>query len=168
MFWLIEQLNRIAHKLGTADSHAQIADAKANQLKSTNRFFMLPTSFADKKAASVEAQQNERMEAQGEAEAKRRVAASTNNGASYISLSNTTTSSSYYTTPDGLERDEVEEEIDSSLGQMAAGLGRMKQMANAMSTELDSQNESIKQTKGKVDEVKNRVEVTNAKIKKIK
>jgi hypothetical protein len=45
--------------------------------------------------------------------------------------------SKVYSTPEGLERDEQEEDIDSNLGHISSGLTRLKMMSYAMNDELD-------------------------------
>ena len=50
----------------------------------------------------------------------------------------------FYSTPEGLDRDATEEEIDNNLGQISSGLGRLKMMGLAMSEELESQDSQLK------------------------
>jgi synaptosomal-associated protein 29 len=53
-------------------------------------------------------------------------------------------SRSFYSTPEGLERDDLEDEIDGNLGQISSGLSRLKMMGLAMNEEMDSQQDQLK------------------------
>ncbi|KAI9333134.1 hypothetical protein BDR26DRAFT_777611, partial [Obelidium mucronatum] len=135
-----EQLHRISEKVSEAEGHAKIADAKASQLRTTNQFFMLPTWGADKKAQALEQQYKSEMEASKDQEEERRRAANANTTRVYNSSA---TGKKAYTTPDGLERDDVEEQIDGNLDAISAGLENMKAMGLAMGEELENQKPHI-------------------------
>ncbi|KAI8607973.1 hypothetical protein BC830DRAFT_1072515, partial [Chytriomyces sp. MP71] len=137
-----EQLNRIENKLDIVDSNRRIADAKARELNALNRNFLIPTFNASKKSAATEAQLQQQIAAQKDG---LNSAPSGSNQGYYGGMGSGASSAggNIYTTPEGLERDEVEEEIDDNLNAMMAGLSRMKQMGENMGASVDAQNEQL-------------------------
>ena len=71
-----------------------------------------------------------------------------------------------YTTPKGVERDEVEEELDSNLDEISGGLSRLKMMATAMNDELDGQNGSFTRITTQAEKVQARVDNTHQKVQR--
>lgn len=152
-----EQLSNIETRLESTSAQAKVSDAKADHLKSLNRFFMIP-SFGGKKAkkreeqASIERKQYEAKleEARMNREQQsRRQARDIANGRS--------SQTRFHTTPANIERDNVEEEIDSNLNDISSGLARLKMMSQTMNTEITQQN-------GRIDNIQDRTEKTNARI----
>ncbi|KAJ3060568.1 hypothetical protein HDU98_003491 [Podochytrium sp. JEL0797] len=72
-----------------------------------------------------------------------------------------------YTTPDGLDRDEMEEEIDGNLDEISGALHRLKMMGQTMGQEIESQTTHIRGINDKTDMVKDRVDKVNRDISKI-
>ncbi|KAI9364996.1 hypothetical protein DFJ73DRAFT_956192 [Zopfochytrium polystomum] len=166
-----EQLHNIEHRLKVADSQAKVAEAKTGELKALNRFFMIPTFGAGKKAARIEQQAKREMaeKEEREQERKTRVQETLGNNGRYGGGGggggyNGGGGGRYgksYTTPDGLERDEREVEIDNNLDQMSAGLAQLKMMGMAMDSEIKKQNEHIGVISATSEDVRPRIEKTN-------
>ncbi|KAJ3206604.1 Protein transport protein S9 plasma membrane t-SNARE [Entophlyctis luteolus] len=164
-----EQLRRIEHKLDQADAHAQIAGAKVGQLKAVNRFFMVPASGAINRATRKEDEARQTLQTNSNRFASSTTGSSTNITTAYApSAASAGASGGFYTTPSGLERDAVEEEIDSTLDQMSSGLMRMQQMAGAMTNELQSQKDMIGRINDKVGVVDGRVQKANNDLRRFK
>jgi hypothetical protein len=166
-----EQLNRMEQRLDEAGAAAKAADAKASHLKSLNKFFFLPTfgagkakkreeefkkqqesqEFDNKYAKERDAQwsrRNDRVKQQdfGQEKYQRR---------------------DYYTTPDGLERDDTEKEIDSNISQISSGLSRLKTMGMAMNQELDGHSEQLNRLHSRTEYTRGRVDRLNNKVDKL-
>ncbi|KAJ1559206.1 hypothetical protein HK405_011592, partial [Cladochytrium tenue] len=190
-----EQLYNIEHRLNVAESHAKVSEAKASELKSLNRFFMMPTFGANKRTKNIEDRAKREM---AEAEAREherrarvqdvmeRNAPSSSSGSSSPASgsrsrwggggggsnnnnSNNNNGGSYkaYSTPEGLERDEREEEIDGNLDEMSAGLARLKMMGMAMSSEIESHNDHIRRIGDKSEDVRARIDKANKQVNQI-
>ncbi|KAJ3240162.1 Protein transport protein S9 plasma membrane t-SNARE [Chytriomyces hyalinus] len=71
-----------------------------------------------------------------------------------------------YSTPDGLERDDLEEEIDNNLDEMSAGLARLRMMGQTMGSEIESQTSHIRQISDRTDQVRDRVDKVHRDISK--
>ncbi|KAJ3238992.1 Protein transport protein S9 plasma membrane t-SNARE [Chytriomyces hyalinus] len=71
-----------------------------------------------------------------------------------------------YSTPDGLERDSLEEEIDNNLDEMSAGLARLRMMGQTMGSEIESQTGHIRQISDRTDQVRDRVDKVHRDISK--
>ncbi|KAJ3095580.1 hypothetical protein HDU97_006783, partial [Phlyctochytrium planicorne] len=185
-----EQLYSIESKLETAEHKAKISEAKTAELKSLNRFFMIP-AFGRKKAQKMEERykQEEEEAAAREAERKGRVQEVLDSNGNYGYHSKFDDDGrrkdgkgrrddrdqpgdhwnhgKSYTTPEGLERDEVEEEIDQNLDQISSGLARLKMMGRTMNSELDHQSTHINRITDRTDSVRDRVDRVNDKVSKI-
>ncbi|KAJ3238833.1 Protein transport protein S9 plasma membrane t-SNARE [Chytriomyces hyalinus] len=191
-----EQLHRIEHRLDAADSHAKISEAKAGELKALNRWFFLPTFGASKKAAALEDKHKKEMaEAEARNESRKESArngggyysgrqgsssesdlsrggrASDGRGARGGSDSGNARGGyggggKSYSTPDGLERDDLEEEIDNNLDEMSAGLARLRMMGQTMGAEIESQTSHIRQISDRTDQVRDRVDKVHRDISK--
>ena len=68
-------------------------------------------------------------------------------------------------TPEGLERDDTEVEINSNINEIHSGLSRLKMMGIAMNQEMDLQSDQLKRidartnyTRGKVDKLNRKVD----------
>ena len=72
-----------------------------------------------------------------------------------------------YSTPDGVDRDELEEEIDNNLDEMSAGLYRLKMMGMAMNQEISGQTDHIRKITDRSDAVRDRIDRANANVKKV-
>ncbi|KAJ3412719.1 Protein transport protein S9 plasma membrane t-SNARE [Chytridiales sp. JEL 0842] len=189
-----EQLYNIEHRLDVADQHVKVSEAKTRELHSLNRFFMLP-NFAGKRTAKVEEkarldmEEAERREAERKAKVQQVLDSRGENGY-YGSYDDDTSSSSskskkkdkkdknapydpwanrgpHYTTPDGLERDEKEVEIDKNLDDISGGLARLKMMGMTMQGEINSQNSHISRIDDKTSMVRDRVDGLNKNLDKI-
>lgn len=64
--------------------------------------------------------------------------------------------------------DRVEDEIDENLDLLGGAVGRLKNMAITMNTELDSQNHQLNKAIGKVDPLTNRIVGTTHKLNNTK
>ncbi|KAI9011176.1 hypothetical protein BC832DRAFT_590421 [Gaertneriomyces semiglobifer] len=166
-----EQLYKVEGRLDVASSHVKVSDAKADHLKSLNRFFMLP-SFGSKKAkkkeeaarrekAELEARDLEREE-EDRARSRRLGRFEASDAQSYKSPHK-----GMYSTPDGIERDATEEELDNNLDQISSGLSRLKMMASTMGEELDSQTHQIKRIEGRAISTGETLDHTTGKINRI-
>jgi hypothetical protein len=170
-------------KLDEAYASTKSVDAKVDHLKSLNKHFLLP-SFGGKKAARKEEEfrrnqenkefssrsaairdkewevRNERVRGYQSSSASGSNAGSNGRGASSANRS-------FYSTPDGLDRDEQEEEIDDNLGQISSGISRLKMMGLAMSTELDSHQDQIKRINTRTEDAQVNVKKLNGKVDSI-
>lgn len=70
------------------------------------------------------------------------------------------------TTPQGINRDANELEIDSNLDQISSGLSRLKMMSHAMNEELDGQTEQIQRISERTDRIGGHVAHLNNKMEK--
>lgn len=142
-----EQLHKAEGGLETAQVHTKVSDAKADHLKSLNRFFMLP-SFGSKKAKKREAAAKREAAERAAREEERKLSEKEHHmrqqrmqQAQQSDFSSSV--GGIYTTPEGIERDENEEEIDRNLDHLSSGLAKLKMMGQVMNTELESQNSQI-------------------------
>ncbi|KAI9096609.1 hypothetical protein DFS34DRAFT_581218 [Phlyctochytrium arcticum] len=157
-----EQLHKAESTLDNAQSNVKVSSAKADHLKSLNKLFFLP-SFGGKKSKKREeaakkeaAEREQRVEERKRQETERaeRVHQMQNvQGGRY-----TSSAGNMYSTPDGLERDATEEEIDGNLDTLSAGLSKLRMMGQLMNTELDSQTQQV----GRLTD---RSEITNANLR---
>ncbi|KAJ2998756.1 hypothetical protein HDV02_004103 [Globomyces sp. JEL0801] len=167
-----EQFNRMEKRLDEANANAKTVEAKVDHLKSLKGYFFLP-SFGAKKAKDKE----EKFKAQKESEqftsksAKEREKQweERNNRVQRRTESSQhhQQNNRYYTTPDGLERDENEEEIDSNLGQISSGLSRLKSMGIAMGEEMESQDQQLRRINDRTDATRRHVDRLNNKVDNI-
>ncbi|KND02707.1 uncharacterized protein SPPG_01790 [Spizellomyces punctatus DAOM BR117] len=165
-----EQLSKMDGRLESAHSHVKVSDAKADHLKSLNRFFMLP-SFGSKKAKKKEAAAKREAEERAAREDERRLEEKERatrvermqqvQGAQYTSVGR------MYTTPDGIERDDTEEEIDRNLDQISSGLSKLKMMGQIMNSELDAQNVQVNRLADRSESTNERLKVTTHKVQRI-
>ncbi|KAL2918653.1 SNAP receptor activity protein [Polyrhizophydium stewartii] len=180
-----EQLHSIEQRLDRADSLAKVNDAKIDHLKSVNRFFMLP-SFGKAKAKRREEELKKQAEGQGQSKAVReredewqaRTRRQEEFRAQYDasprgppprgdSASGAAGPSRYdrmYTTPQGLDRDATEEEIDSNLDEISGGLARLKMMGLGMNAELDSQTSQLRRIDERTESSRAHVDRLNRKM----
>ncbi|KAJ3090796.1 hypothetical protein HK102_002659 [Quaeritorhiza haematococci] len=183
-----EQLNKIEKRLHHADQHAQVSDAKADQLKSLNRFFMLPSWGGGKvkkreDKAKREAAERERREEEENRIARERQdkwrnyndsASSSDSRGGDRGRSGSGSSRGggggygMYSTPYGMERDHKEVEIDENLDQISSGLSRLKMMASTMNDELDHQTRIIGRVGDQVSVTDERLGRTTRKLNQIK
>ena len=163
-----EQLRNAEIGLDVANKNTKSVEAKVDYLKSLNRFFMIP-AFGRKKAEreqekfdKIKSEQNfkgkhvKEREKQWDAR-QQRLARNESSGNSQTQLFNTT--------PDGLERCEVETEIDSNLTEISSGLSRLKMMGLQMNEEMEVQqgqlrriNERSDKASGKLGRLQDKVE----------
>ena len=120
-----EQLEKVDKRLDEADQHAKISETKTTRLKALNGWFFLPaigSKSSKKKQEALEKKAAER-ESKTEKENRKRVDPRANNSSSAPAISSRGSSvggrvGHIHSTPDGLERDSVEEGIDSNLNQI--------------------------------------------------
>ena len=74
---------------------------------------------------------------------------------------------SSYSTPEGLERDSTEEEIDGNLTKISSGLSRLKMMGRSMTDELTAQRDQVSRIQDKTDTSKDRMNNLNRKMDSI-
>ncbi|KAJ3047305.1 Protein transport protein S9 plasma membrane t-SNARE, partial [Rhizoclosmatium hyalinum] len=176
-----EQLHRIEHRLDTADSHAKISEAKTAELKALNRWFFLPTFGASKKAKAQEDRLKEEMAEAERRDAERRENVRNGGGyysgsssARDLSMRETGRDrsrngngrdhrgggggggdgygySKSYSTPEGLDRDEMEDEIDNNLDEMSDMLRKLRMKGQIMGQEIESQTSHIRNINDKTD-----------------
>ena len=69
-----------------------------------------------------------------------------------------------YSTPAGLERDEVEVGIDSNLNQISSGLNRLKMMGQSMNEELTTQHSQMKRIEDRTNTSRDGITRVNRKM----
>ncbi|KAJ3023273.1 Protein transport protein S9 plasma membrane t-SNARE [Thoreauomyces humboldtii] len=166
-----EQLYKAEGRLESAQTHVKVSDAKADHLKSLNRFFMLP-SFGSKKAKKREAIAKKESEERAFREDERKLGEhdravrlgriediQTRN----FALQQGTT----YSTPQFIERDDTEREIDDNLDQLSSGLAKLKMMGQVMNTELDAQRGQVNRIMDRSDITAERLNVTTNKVNRM-
>ncbi|KAJ3222466.1 Protein transport protein S9 plasma membrane t-SNARE [Clydaea vesicula] len=171
-----EQLANAERRLGSAEHHIKSSNAKTDEIKAYNRFFMIPTFGAEKKGRKKQDKLNREREEQCMAEDERYAQTSTSiqqmreqsnrsyGGSEYQQRNHHT---GYYTTPDGLERDDLENEIDGNLNEISSGLARMKMMSLAMQTGLKEQSDQISRIGDRSDRANESVIRVNGKMERI-
>ncbi|KAI8916044.1 hypothetical protein EDD86DRAFT_197523 [Gorgonomyces haynaldii] len=165
-----EQLYRMEKKLDETEIRAKANATKVDSLKSLNRFFMMPTFGAAKKAQNAqekmekelqEQRANHKHSKQRESDWEQR---QERQRRYQDDMGRHGGRSDMYTTPQGLERDEYEEEIDSNLNQLSSGLSRLKMMGQAMNDELDSQSSQLHRISDRTDTARDHVGRLNQKM----
>lgn len=162
------------HRLDEASSNANNVDAKVDHLKSLNKAFFLPT-FGAKKAARKEEEFRRQQEEKnyGNSKESRQREKQWNGRNERLARNDERIHQagqgqrSFYSTPDGLGRDQDEEEIDSNLGQISSGLSRLKMMGQAMSEELDSHGDQMQRINERTDFTRQKVDKLNGKVDQI-
>jgi chromosome segregation ATPase len=163
-----EQLNRIERRLDEAGVAAKAADAKASHLQSLNKLFFLP-SFGGAKAKKREEEMKRQQESQ-EFEnkyAKDRDRQWSQRQERIQGRDFSVSRKEYYTTPDGLERDDTEREIDSNVSHISSGLSRLKMMGMAMNEELDVHSQQLNRLQERTEYTKGRVDRLNSRVDKL-
>lgn len=164
-----EQLSNIETRLESAHSQVKVSDAKADHLKSLNRFFMIP-SFGGKKAKKREemaALEKQQYEAKLEEARIAREQQSRKQSRNITSSNNSKNGTQFYSTPDGIERDHVEEEIDGNLNQISQGLSRLKMMSQTMNHEITQQNSRITNIQDRTERTNYKLQATNDKVNRM-
>ncbi|KAJ3238836.1 Protein transport protein S9 plasma membrane t-SNARE [Chytriomyces hyalinus] len=151
-----EQINRITGKVEIADTHRKIADAKAAELNALNKSIFVPTFGAQKVSAMKEGKLREQLDNQ-----HTRLNSADSSSTGYYSPQQGSSAAPSSSSSgqriggeieaDGLDSD-VEDEIDSNLDLMSAGLARMKEMGMNMGSEIKKQNDNLKSLHDRVDE----------------
>lgn len=169
-------MSRIDKRLDETEQHIKISDAKSDRLKSLNRFFMIP-AFGSKAAKAKEeslskklAEQEERRIADGLREQERQERSGRIQGHLSHAARGSSAHGSHahiYSTPEGLERDETENEIDSNLNQISSGLNRLKMMGRSMNDELGAQKDQLSRIQDRADSSRDRVGNLNRKMNSI-
>jgi hypothetical protein len=174
-----EQLAGVEKRLQETDSHVRISEAKTDRLKALNRFFMLP-AFGSKAAKRREDSLTKQLQAQKDEETaaglrdmerrerlERIQAGSSMTGSSRGASLHPAAHAHSYSTPDGLERDDTEEEIDGNLNKISSGLSRLKMMGRSMNEELDAQKDQVSRIQDRTDSSKDRMNNLNRKMNSI-
>lgn len=169
-----EQFNRMEKKLDEASVSAKNADAKVDHLKSLNKWFFLP-SFGAGKAARREQEFRRQQESQNfeTKQAKKRedhwTARNDRLAKSDERINDYSKAGprSFNSTPLGLDRDNVELEIDDNLGQISSGLGRLKMMGLQMGEELKNQDDQLKRIDERAGFTQDKISRLNGKVDQI-
>ncbi|KAJ3175774.1 Protein transport protein S9 plasma membrane t-SNARE [Geranomyces variabilis] len=166
-----EQLYKAEGRLESAQSHVKVSDAKADHLKSLNRFFMIP-SFGSGKAKRREAlAKQEQREREARDEERRLDEQNRSERANRLQdiqdRDYSNRGAGMYTTPDGLERNDTEVEIDRNLDQLSSGLAKLKMMGQMMNTELDAQTGQVNRIMDRSDSTHDRLNVTTNKVQRM-
>ncbi|RKO86763.1 hypothetical protein BDK51DRAFT_40098, partial [Blyttiomyces helicus] len=169
------QLYKIESNLQTASQHVKVSSAKATHLKSLNRFFLLPTFGGSKTKRREEAArraEEERAEAEAEREREQAERAARSTRQARLREGPFAAGSAFsaprsMSTPQGVERDETEEEIDANLDQISVGLARLKMMSQTMNTELEVQGQQLDRISDRTDRTGERLHVTTEKLNRI-
>lgn len=166
-----EQLSRVESRLDETSHQVKISNNKADHLKSLNRLFFLPT-FGSKKAKKLDKIiEKDRAEIQKRSDA--RVNSSYTRGEALSKVINlkddqsTAGDNVFYTTPEGVERDSTEVQIDKNLSGITKSLGKLKIMGQAMSDELDVQNKQVNNIAAMADTADSKIRGTNKKVYKL-
>jgi hypothetical protein len=154
-----EQLDRAEKKIGITDAQLKVSQAKVDHLKAVNRCFLIPTCSGGAKRRKEKYAKQVQLQ---KAIDLREGTAQSMDPSSYRGKKTT-----FNTTPEGLERDQTEEEIDSNLGQISSGVSALKMMSNAMSAEMDKQNAQIQRIDNHADESRARLKKINADVRGI-
>ncbi|TPX61259.1 hypothetical protein SpCBS45565_g07296 [Spizellomyces sp. 'palustris'] len=165
-----EQLYKVNSRLESAEQHVKVSDSKADHLKSLNRYFFLP-SFGGKKAREREdaaKRENAERSTRDESALSRDRQARDERFQSVRNANYMSSTRGMYSTPQGIERDDTEEEIDNNLDQISSGLMRLKMMSQSMNTELDSQKDMIGRISDRTDRTGEKIRTTTRKIERIK
>ncbi|KAJ3179890.1 Protein transport protein S9 plasma membrane t-SNARE [Geranomyces variabilis] len=168
-----EQLGKVSARLDSAQQHAKVADAKTDHLKSLNKLFFLP-SFGGKKAKRREERVLAATNAQEAAASATSETAPNDEYASGSSLygdrsyGRTAAPTRSYSTPENINRDATEEEIDDNIDQISSGLTRLKMMSQSMNAALDKQTGQIRTISSRTDTTKEYIRSTSRKIDNIK
>ncbi|KAI8813288.1 hypothetical protein BJ742DRAFT_751952 [Cladochytrium replicatum] len=171
-----EQLQNVENRLDAAGQQIKISDSKANELKSLQRSFLLPVFGGGKKAAKKKEEEFKRQEEERKAkeEDSRRAEEDRRNRwredydrHAKGSQPNPNGAGRSYSTPQGLERDHAEQEIDNNLDQISSALGRLKFMGESMNTELDSQMGRLNRIDDKTNSAQERLARTHKKVEAI-
>lgn len=169
-----EQFNRMERKLDEAHVNAKHVDAKVDHLKSLTKLFFLP-SFGGKKAAKKEAEFKKQQEAK---KFETKQARKTDDhwksrnerlarNDERIDESGRSGPRNFYSTPEGLDRDDTEQEIDDNLGQISSGLSRLKMMGLQMGEEIQHQDEQLKRIDERAGFTKDKLSKLNGKVDRI-
>ncbi|KAI8803583.1 hypothetical protein BJ742DRAFT_682969, partial [Cladochytrium replicatum] len=165
-----EQLQNVENRLDAAGQQIKISDSKANELKSLQRSFLLPVFGGGKKA---EKRGKKRLNVRKRsAMQKKSICAETGWREDYdrhakVSQPNPNDAGRSYSTPQGMERDHVEQEIDNNLDQISSALSRLKFMGESMNSELDSQMGRLNRIDDKTNSAQERLARTHKKVEAI-
>lgn len=142
-----DQLTRVESRLDMAETKIKVTDAKTDYLQSLSKVFFLPAfggkKVRQKEAALKKAQEEAELKEQERDESHQRRLQKLHSAGRTASIQQRSSSERSYSTPNGLERDELESEMDDNLDQISAGLGRLKMMGLAMNEELDAQDQQM-------------------------
>jgi synaptosomal-associated protein 29 len=169
-----EKLDHVEKRLHETEQHVKLSEVKTERLKSLNRFFMIP-AFGNKAAMKKEEALAREMELEKELKMKEQLrqqearerALNMHHQARASSMSGAGNHAAFYSTPEGLERDETEEKIDSNLSQIASGLGRLKLMGRSMNSELDEQRNQLNRIQDRTDINQERVHRLGSRMEQI-
>ncbi|RKP02421.1 hypothetical protein CXG81DRAFT_10831 [Caulochytrium protostelioides] len=179
MYTQSEQLHGIERRLDLAEQHVKVSDAKADELKSLSRFFMIP-SFGSKKVRKREGKLDKfQGQLDDTAEARRQEDQARRNRPLEEQSGKSKSKSKKgmphgapqpyrnYTTPEGVERDDLEQEIDTNLDEMSSGLARLRMAGLRMNEELDSQKVHLDRIQDKTDYTNERLNQTRGKVTRL-
>lgn len=164
-----EQLSRVEGRLDEAAHQARVSNTKTEHLKSLNRLFFLP-SFTGKKAKKIDKIiEKDRAEIQKRNDARNNLSFSRGEALSKAINSPTEDQNitQVYTTPENIERDETEVQIDENLSGITKSLGKLKVMGQAMSQELDLQNKQVENISSMTENADSKIRSTNKKVYKL-
>lgn len=166
-----EQLSRVESHLDEAAHQAKISNSKAEHLKSLNRLFFLP-SFGGKKSKKVDKIiEKDRAEIQKRSDARMNSSCTRGEALSKaIGLKEEQTTFDQpilYTTPEGIDRDPTEIEIDKNLSGITKGLGKLKIMSQAMNEELDNQSAQVSNIATMTGNADEKIKGANKKVYKL-
>jgi hypothetical protein len=166
-----EQLNKVDSRLEEADHHVQVSETKTTRLKALNRWFFMPavgSKSAKRKQESLEKKELSKQEQKiRDNQQERNLESRQAPNVSSRGSSSAGRSAHIHSTPEGLERDEVEEGIDSNLNQISAGLGRLKMMGASMNSELEKQKPLLSKIQDGASVNKDKVTRLNNQMKKL-
>jgi len=174
-----EQLEKVDKRLDEADHHVQVSETKTTRLKALNRWFFMPAigaKSAKRRQESLEAKEKDKQDQRiKENERERDVGSRSSrpgkSGSAPIVSSRGSSSvgkaGHIHSTPEGLQRDDVEEGIDSNLNQISAGLGRLKMMGASMNNELGRQTAQLSRIQDRTDVNKDKISRLNKQMNQL-
>ena len=163
----LDQLSRAEQRIEAADHHVRMSDSKTKEIKVQKRFFMMPTFGAQKKAEKEQKRlELEFQESKKIADDRHQMNIERSNNLRNVGYNNQQRQQ-FYTTPDGLDRDEFEEEIDGNLNEISSGLDRIRLMGQAMNSELNVQNEQIGRIGDKSSRTHERVNAATGRVNQL-
>jgi hypothetical protein len=167
-----EQFNEIEKKLDKTTAAAKAQESQVSYLKSLNKYFFLP-AFGGNKAERKEAELQKKIEAEdfGNKKHIREREKDWNKRNERLQkgdqLHGVIPQRNHFTTPDGVEQDDVENEINDNVNNISAGISRLKMMGIAMNDELESQSRQMSRISQRSENASDKISKLNRSVGKM-